>query len=538
MSLLGADASEPLPISLVGHTVFCPRRAWLEAAGERVDSYQMEVGSSAHRRVDDPTSSRPTAQRSVDAHHAELGIVGKCDIVEGDPAQGVQVIEYKASPVRRQPTVTDPHRIQLTLQRMCLESMGLRVASMGVYFTNHQSLVTVEPSTELDTRAIDYVSQTRAIVEGKSAPPPLDADEKCRFCSHASVCLPDEITAAKPARSISVTDPNTDILHLLTYGSRAQLRQGRIQVVKGDEELASVPLERAAGLVIYGNIDVSGALVRELLWRGATIVWCSGTGRVIGWSRSAKAPHGHERVAQYLRSEQGDLGMAREFVACKIGNQATLLRRNGTATATAVADIRKVKRRAGQVRSLPDLFAVEGEAAALYFAGFPGMFKERADQSLVGEWDGRAGRHASDPLNAALNFVYGMLLSDTIRAIVACGLDPSAGFLHSSARNKPALALDLMEEFRAPIADSAIIGAVNNGSFDATMVTRSLGDCRLTERGRKVVTSAYERRAQTVITHPEFGYRVTWRRAIEIQARMVLAVLDGTRQDYRGVQTR
>ena len=141
-------------------------------------------------------------------------------------------------------------------------------------------------------------------------------------------------------------------------------------------------------------------------------------------------------------------------------------------------------------------------------------------------------------MNATLNYVYGMLLADMIRAVVACGLDPHAGFLHSSNRNKPALALDLCEEFRAPIADSVVVGAFNNGELSSGDFTAALGPTRLRERGRRALIAAYERRAQTRFRHPIFGYSVTWRRAMEVQARMLLGVIDGTQREYIGIRIR
>lgn len=137
-----------------------------------------------------------------------------------------------------------------------------------------------------------------------------------------------------------------------------------------------------------------------------------------------------------------------------------------------------------------------------------------------------------------LNYAYGMLLSDCIRAVVSCGLDPHAGFIHSSNRNKPALALDLMEEFRAPVADSVVINAINNGEVRPDDFDARLGSVRLKDRARQALIAGYERRAQTEFKHPLFGYQVTWRRAMEVQARQVLGYLDGSHPRYVGVRTR
>ncbi len=137
-----------------------------------------------------------------------------------------------------------------------------------------------------------------------------------------------------------------------------------------------------------------------------------------------------------------------------------------------------------------------------------------------------------------MNYAYGLLLGDVVRAIIACGLDPHAGFLHSSGRNKPALALDLMEEFRSPVADSAVVRALNNGELKNSDFSDVLGETRLRESGRRALTAAYERRVSLTFIHPLFGYALTWRRAMEVQARLLLGVLDGTQTRYVGLRTR
>jgi len=188
--------------------------------------------------------------------------------------------------------------------------------------------------------------------------------------------------------------------------------------------------------------------------------------------------------------------------------------------------------------ALAELFGIEGDAAARYFGHFGTMLSDTVRLTEGITFAGRTRRPALDPVNAALNYCYGLLLADVIRAVVACGLDPHAGFLHSSDRNKPALALDLCEEFRAPIADAVVIAALNNGELKANSFSGITGSTRLLDKGRAALIAAYERRVTTQFRHPLFGYRVTWRRAMEIQARLVLGVLDGTQADYKGIPTR
>ncbi len=350
-----------------------------------------------------------------------------------------------------------------------------------------------------------------------------------------TICLPDERAESAVNRRILAPDPDGLVVHLATAGSRASTRGGRLLVHRRGEPLATVPLERVAGIVVHGNVDLTGGLIREMLWRSLSVVWCTGSGRVVGWASPADGPNGAARGRQHELAAGGRLDLAQEFVGAKITNQATLLRRNGHTE--QMPAMRRLARGAGTALSLTDLLGIEGEAAAIYFRHFSSMLSAKVKGGgLV--LRGRSGRAASDPINATLNYAYALLLADVIRAIVACGLDPHAGFLHSSARNKPALALDLSEEFRAPVADSTVIGVFNNGELWPGDFTEVLGAVRMRDAARRTFTAAYERRVTTEFRHPVFGYRVTWRRAMEIQARMVLGVIDGTQDRYVGVRIR
>lgn len=528
-----------MPISLVAHTVFCPRRAWLEVQGEEADSLAITAGTLAHARVDDTTESRPGTERAMLIHSNQYGLSGRCDVVDAVGEHGLSIIEYKSTPVRRRPEITESQRIQVLAQALCLKEMGYDIADASVYFVNHHKQVSIAVNPSSLQECSEWIHRARAVARGLTAPEPLLDDARCTGCSHAAVCLPDENCHpdGEGVRSISAADPHGSILHILTPGARACLREGRVVVQKNGEVLASHPLEQVCGLVVHGNIDLTSALIRELLWRGHTIVWCSGRGRVVGWATSARSPNGQIRVHQHVISELGCLPVAQKMIQAKISNQATLLRRNGEHT-DAVAVLRGLGRQVNSTGCLPELFALEGRAAQTYFGAFPTMLKGSTGRAFVDSWPGREGRGATDPLNAALNFGYGLLLADCIRALVACGLDPHGGFLHSPNRNKPALALDLMEEFRSPLADSVIVTCINTGALKIDMFSRTLGDSRLTTPGKVALTSAYERRATTTIVHPVFGYSVSWRRAIEVQARIILGVIDGTRSEYRGMTTR
>lgn len=533
------DLDELIPISLVAHTVFCPRRAWLESTGERVVSVAMEEGQDNHRRVDARSDDRLNRRRSVTVQHSDFGVVGRCDVVALTGSDQVEVVEFKSAPLRRTATVTEPQVIQLALQGMCLEHMGFTVTGHSVYFTTSRKTIPVEVGGSTVQEASEWVQRTRDVVSSAAAPPALRSDARCGGCSHAGVCLPDERTWQPVPRRVQVADPEGEVLHVAQPGSRVSLSRGRVTVTCDGERVGDVPLEKVSGLVVHGNVDVSSALMRELLWRGTTTVWCSFNGRVTGYARSALSPNGQARLQQAILAGSGDLDLAREFITAKIANQATQLRRNGGQDAAKpVKRIRWALQQAESAESVEVLLGAEGDAASQYFRAWPLLFSKNADLQCVEHWPGRRGRSASDPINVALNYVYALLLGDVTRAIVAVGLDPHAGFVHSANRNKPALALDLMEQFRPVVADSVVLAALNTRALTSRDFTIVFGDWRIRDDARKKLISTYKRRVGQSIKHPIFEYEVTWQRAMEVQARLLLGYLDRTQPAYRGVRTR
>lgn len=523
--------SEPsLTIGLVAHHAFCPRRAWLEAHGEQTDTAQVATGVEDHKSVDDPRTSRAQRLRAIDVSSSRLGIAGRCDSIEVADDGSLTVVEHKANPVRRSPRVPDAVEIQLALQALALEEAGHTVSGAAVWFSSTRNRVPVPITVELRQRAERETARTRATLSRARPPEPLEDDPRCKRCSHVSVCLPDEHRRRRNARRIGVTDPVGRVLHLASPGSKAVLRQGRIEIHRPDEPVKRIPLGQVVGLVIHGNADVSSALIREMLYRAQPIVWCNWTGKVLGWTTTASSPNGELRGPQHRLPDSLRLRAAKGIVRAKVANQRYVMRRYGLQGRELLAELIKSIDSASEPSKL---FGIEGRAAKVYFRSLAGAFRPG-----WAEIRSRQARPARDPVNAGLNLVYSLLLADLIRATVSCGLDPSAGVLHSSGRNKPALALDLMEEFRPLVADSALLWAINNGELKQTHFRTELDVVRLTDAGRKTLITAYERRVSSEFRHPHFGYKVTWRRAMEVQARMFLALVAGERSDYRGITMR
>jgi len=168
------------------------------------------------------------------------------------------------------------------------------------------------------------------------------------------------------------------------------------------------------------------------------------------------------------------------------------------------------------------LLGIEGMAARPYFQELPGLIKKpEAEAGMSFDFEGRNRRPPKDPVNALLSLAYALLAKDLTIVLQAVGFDPFLGFYHRPRYGRPALALDLMEEFRPLVADSIVVNAINTGVVKPGDFRRRAGAVALSDTGRSRFLRAYERRMDELVTHPLFGYRISYRRLLEVQARLL-----------------
>ena len=240
------------------------------------------------------------------------------------------------------------------------------------------------------------------------------------------------------------------------------------------------------------------------------------------------------------------LRLARALVAGKIRNQRTMLQRNHVEPpASALAMMKCMLEDAERATSLEELLGIEGNAARSYFQNFAGMIKldepgeqARSKTEFTFDFVHRNRRPPRDPVNALLSLAYSVLAKDLTIVCHAVGFDPFLGFYHQPRYGRAALPLDLMEPFRPLIADSAVLSAINTRMVTAKDFVAAGNSVALTPDGRKAFFRAYEQRMDSLVTHPLFGYRVNYRRVLEIQARVLARVLTGELSSYPVFTTR
>lgn len=204
-----------------------------------------------------------------------------------------------------------------------------------------------------------------------------------------------------------------------------------------------------------------------------------------------------------------------------------------------VEDLKRDADETARTDSLATLLGVEGMAAQRYFGHFAQLIK-RSDKPDTFSFDfiNRNRRPPTDPVNALLSYAYSLLTRTWTVTLSAVGFDPYRGFYHQPRYGRPALALDMMEPFRPLVADSCVLNAINNGEVRPSDFISAAGSVALTPDGRKRFIGTFERRLSQEVTHPLFGYKVSYRRLLELQARLLGRFLLGDIPDYPNFTTR
>jgi len=622
-----------LPVRMLNEYAYCPRLFHLmHVEGRWADNAFTVEGSAVHRRVDQidhllpdavdasaataaacsvatdgaaaspgPTDSSPkpsakkgkgksaarldndeppVVSRSVPLDSPTLGLTAKLDLVStaqgSDGVPDALPVETKRGRVPENPERSyEPERVQLMAQGLLLREHGYRCDRGVLYFAGSRTRVDVPFTSELESRTLELISLAHAAAESTHIPDPLHDSPKCRHCSLAGICLPDETLALKqlaidpalipPGNRIGeiTTGPNATSLtqdadsqhhsirrlyppredalpfYVQEQGASVGKRSESLVVSKQGVELAKTALINVSQLVLCGSVSVSAQTLHLLCEANIPVVHLSMGHWFYGITHGQSLRNAYDRAAQFAAAGQPErcLTFAREIVVAKGINQRTLIRRNASPSDRTLADMSSLIDRAQRADSLATLLGIEGNLASLYFSNFAGMLKPRDFDS---QWDfkNRNRRPPKDPVNALLSFGYSLLAKECTVALLTEGLDPWWGFYHQPRHGRPALALDVMEPFRPAVVDSAVITAINTGMITAKDFIVTKSGCAMEPTGRKAMIRAYEGRLDQLVTHPLFDYKCSWRSIIRLQARLLSRWLRGDVPSYTSLTIR
>lgn len=565
----GAGTTDLLPVRMLNEYVYCPRLFHLmQVEGRWADNHYTVEGQAVHRRVDafehvlpdvgtdsddGPDSNEgddpPQIARSVSLSSERLGITAKLDLVSTLGHEAVPG-ETKRGRVPDRPEKShEPERVQLMAQCLLLREHGYSCTHGFLYFRGSRSRVEIMFTAELEAKTLDWIEKARAAKESADLPPPLEDSPKCNGCSLNGICLPDETLAlaagaaaegaSEPRRLYPVRDEAVP-LYVQEQGATVGKSKATLVVRNRDGELGRFRLIDVSQVVLCGNVQVTTQTVHLLCESGVPVVYLSRGYWFYGITHGINLRNAYDRASQFLvASDPGRcLHFARQVVAAKVASQRTVLRRNAIELPERVlADFVQVLRDVDTAEAISQLLGWEGVGAAMYFQHFAKMLKPR---DLSTEWDfaNRNRRPPRDPINAMLSFAYALLVKELTVAILAEGLDPWWGLYHRPRHGRPALALDLMEEFRPLLADSAVLSAINTGMVSGRDFMTSQAGCVMLPYARKALIRAFESRMDMLVAHPVFGYRCSWRSVVRLQVRLFARWLRGDVPTYSGMTTR
>jgi CRISPR-associated protein Cas1 len=576
---------EYLPARMLNEFVYCPRLffyEWVERIFE--ESADTIEGKAQHKRVDEKPSPLPEPEdlgdetirsRSVTLSSERHGVIARMDLIEVEGG-AVTPVDYKHGEPRESDhgiELWPADRIQLAVQGLILRDNGYRCDEGLVYYCKTKQRARVIFEEALMSETVRVIGEARALAGAGKIPPPLEDSPKCQGCSLVGICLPDETidlsnqilftdavqlslfensqeSSARKSPTPEVRRliaPRDDLrpAYLNTQGMRVGKSGEVLQVREKDALKQEIRIGEISQLNLMGNIQVSTQALQSLCYAEVPVCYFSQGGWFYGITTGLNVKNVFLRKTQFRLAEEEwfALSLARQLVAGKIRNQRTMLQRNHVEPRpVTLQQMKTMAERAEQAQNMDELLGIEGNGARLYFGDFAGMIKPEDDPDVPKQFrfnfSQRNRRPPRDAVNALLSFAYSLLAKDCTIACYAVGFDPMMGFYHQPRFGRPALALDLMEPFRPLIAESVVLSAINNRMVRPKDFVAAGPAVSLTVAGRKGLLQAYELRMDAMITHPIFDYRVSYRRLLEIQARLLARFLQGEIGKYPVFVTR
>jgi CRISPR-associated protein Cas1 len=571
-----------LPARMLNEFVYCPRLFFYEwVEGLFAHSADTVEGALRHEKLERKADALPPPEdtagerihsRSVSLASERHGLIATIDLVESDGTT-VTPVDYKRGRPREGddgPEAWPADRAQVCAQAIILRENGYACEEAVLYYNATKQRVRVRIADALVEETLRALADARGVAESGRIPPPLVDSPKCPRCSLVTICLPDETVAsmAAPASAqeseseqlvlfpLENEEPGSSLgavrrlvparddlrpLYVTGHGFTIGKSSGVLQIRERGELVQTVRVGAISQVNVFGNVQLTASTVQGLCTAEKPVAHFSFGGWFYGLTQGLGLKNVFLRRDQFRRAEEGGfcLRVARQLVASKIRNQRTLLQRNHMEPPALVLQrLKRLARDATVATDIDTLLGIEGTAARHYFEHFDGMIKVEDGERPRLDFTKRNRRPPVDPVNALLSFAYAMLAKDLTIVCHAIGFDPFIGFFHQPRFGRPALALDLMEEFRPLVADSAVLTALNTRMVTSGDFVQVGAAVALSPAGRKGFIRAYEQRIDTLVTHPLFGYRVNYRRVLEIQARLLARVVTGELAAYMGFETR
>lgn len=330
-------------------------------------------------------------------------------------------------------------------------------------------------------------------------------------------------------------------LYIITPGRYLSLDGENVVISEDRTEISRVPLHNLESIIAFGAAGVSPALMGKCVSDGRELVMMSRSGGFLARVEGEISGNVLLKRTQYHTADDPEksLAIAKNIIAAKISNDRWVLDRMVRDHSMRV-DAELFERKSGFLRNSSQaamlakdadtLRGIEGEASVTYFSVFDDMILQQKEDF---RFKGRNRRPPLDRVNALLSFAYTFAMNMCCSALESVGLDPYVGFFHTDRPGRRSLALDLVEEFRAPMCDRFVLTLINRKMIDGkAFIEQESGAVLLNENGRRTFLTAWQTRKDEVITHPFLKEKVQWGMLPYVQALLLARYLRGDLDAY------
>lgn len=534
LDYLESTKQDTIRVSALHALAYCPRLFYLE---EIEELYTQDAAVFAGRRLHVELEKQEDEEwEELFLESKELGLRGRVDALRTRDRQTIPYEHKRGRSCRdanNQPQAWESDRIQILAYACLLESaLGIPIKEGRIRYHADNVLVHVPLDDEGRAAVRDAVQQARSLRESPHRPPVTDNERLCARCSLAPVCLPEEARLAhnrewQPIR-LFPEDDERQVIHVLEAGTAVGRTGEQLKITRRNQPVETVPARQVGQIVLHSFAQISTQALHFCADQEIGVHFISGGGRYVG-SFDTRRGSIQRRIRQYtaLSNPETCLELARKLVTCRAqGQRKFLMRGQRGKTAVpeelkgAIAQMQILLKQVPKAKSLESLLGLEGNLAALYFGALPFLISEEVASDL--HFCGRNRRPPKDRFNALLSFGYALLLKDVMNAILTVGLEPALGFYHQPRSQASPLALDLLEVFRVPLVDLAVMASVNRGQWDVQADFEVRGEqVWLSDAGRRKFVGLYERRKEESWKHPATGYSLTYRRLFELEVRLL-----------------
>ena len=336
--------------------------------------------------------------------------------------------------------------------------------------------------------------------------------------------------------SVVEEEPLLRTLFIQEQGVMLEKEDERFLITKNRKVLKKVPALQVDQIIIFGSCGLTTPVMKFCLQKGIPVTLLSSRGQYYGVLESTSSSNVLLQREQFGRSANKDfcLQVAKAIVSAKIKNSRTLLRRH-LPDGEKLDELGRLLEKVPAAGTLDEVRGFEGAAAAKYFPAFVSFLKDPMG------FTHRNRQPPTDPVNSMLSFGYTLLFYNIFALIKSHGLHPYVGFFHEMRSGHPALASDLIEEFRAPIVESLVLYLVNSKILSAKdfALPKEPGlPCLLSDEARKLFIHHFEQKMNSSMTHPHTDFKVDYRRCINLQVMEMARCIKGEAAEYRPMEVR